>query len=328
MPFGDDGKRKYNIQNYNPDKNYVQDILGSDQSWRYVKGPEPLIKYIENHKTEDVNLQKNLPDQSIIPYKGKKSAFTELSVTPDERGVIKNADIPEFKVAAEDDFVTDDSGGQIPVKLLRKDKYEQHFENIPANKKVLDALWNQHKERNGIVSKNATEEDKRKRAFALGVVEAHDPSQMTRQTSQHLPRNTTNNTFNVGGGAGDLQLNNLYKRIKGAIGKRREQGQEFLPAELLKQDEADLVLKTVRNRYTTDEKKEISLADYKLIEGDDGSVRIFDRNTDDFVAFIGEEAADIPAQISVKEKREKLEQINKNKKAQPNQQQNIAQTCH
>jgi hypothetical protein len=247
MPIGQDGKRIYNTGNYNPDKNYVQDILGSEDSWRYVKGPEPLIKYIENHKTEDVNLQKNLPDQSIVPYKGKQSAFAELNIIPNEMGVIKNSDIPEFKIASEEDFVTEDDGTQVPVKLLRKDKYEQHFENIPANKKVLNALWNRHKEMNGIKSKNATEEEKRKRAFALGVVQAHDPSQMSRQTSQHLPRNTTNNFINTGGANPDALINKVYERINSKIDYDLGRGFNRTRYNALANDEQEVIKKAVEN---------------------------------------------------------------------------------
>jgi hypothetical protein len=200
MPLDKDGTRKYNTSAFNPDKNHVIDILNSDDYWRYMKGADPLIKYIENHKTEDVSLQRNLKDQSIVPYTGKQSPFSALNIKPGEYGVITGATEPQFDIPTEDDFVTE-NGQQVPIKLLRKDIYEDHIESIPANKRSLDYLWNSYKDKNGIKSENATEEEKRKRAFAIGVFKAHDPSQMSRKTSQHLPRNTTNNYSNIGGGA-------------------------------------------------------------------------------------------------------------------------------
>jgi len=196
--------------------------------------------------------------------------FTVASIcaNPDERGVRKNADIPEFKVAAEDDFVTEENGDQTQVKLLRKDKYKDHFEDIPANMKVLDSLWNKHKERNGIRSKNATEEDKRKRAFALGVVEAHDPSQMTRQKSEHLPRNTTNNFINAGGANSNAQINDIYDRTYNEVKRLKEYGEEKIKPSLLKYDEQKMVMDWVRG---TEGDQDItpSQVDIKLTDRDE-----------------------------------------------------------
>jgi len=213
MPVGAEGKRLYNTANYNPDKNYVHDLLNSEDGWRYVKGPEPLINYIKNYKTEDVVLEKHLPDQSIVPYKGKQSPFTRLNITPGKDGVIKSGVEPKMELITEDDYVTDEDGSIHPVKLIDKNIYEQHIEKIPANKKVMDALWNEYKEKTGIKSKNATEEEKRKRAFAVGVFEAHDPSQIPRGVSQHLPRNTTNNFISMGATGGGSGKGNLFDKI-------------------------------------------------------------------------------------------------------------------
>jgi hypothetical protein len=240
MPIGQDGRRKYDVQNYRPDRDYVSEILGNpEKSWRYVKSADPLIKYIENAKTDEFNPHKILGDQSVVPYKGRMSPFVKPNVTPDATGKLKRTDEPKFEVPVEDDFITED-GKQIPIKLIDKDIFSQHIEKIPANKKSFDFLWNKYKEQNGFKTLNATEEEKRKRAFAVGVFKAHDPSQISYQTPQHLPRNTTNNYIGAGGG-GSANLNDVYGRITGTVEEYASQG-FHTRANSLKGDELEAII--------------------------------------------------------------------------------------
>lgn len=213
IPIGANGRRNYDISNFRPDRDYVGDIVNSENGWRYLKSGNALIDYVKNFKTTEINPHKQLGNQSIIPYKGRQTPFVKLNVQPNEIGRMKNYDKPDYEVMTEDDFLAE-GDQKIPIKVLDKNIYEQHILGNKKNREALDFMWNSYKERNGLVSKNATEDEKRKRAFAIGIFDLNDPSEITSLTPQHLPRNTTNNTINMGSGAG---LNDLYGRIKKAM---------------------------------------------------------------------------------------------------------------
>jgi len=302
MPIGQDGKRNYNIQNYMPDKNYVGEFLSNpEKSWRYTKGADPLVKYIENAKTDEFNPHKVMRDQSIVPYKGRMSPFVRPNVMPDATGRLKVSDEPKFEVPVEDDFITV-GGKQMPIKIIDKDIFEQHIERIPANKKSFDFLWNKYKEENGIRTLNATEEEKRKRAYAVGVFKAHDPSQISYQTPQHLPRNTTNNIVNSGGSG--TNWNDVYTSIDDTVKEMEGKGSAWTPVTILPPDAKEIVLASVKNANGG---VDISQDNLKIIRGDDGSLRVFD-NDGNFKTYIAKKSTNIKGNqpLGVKAKQEAL----------------------
>lgn len=190
------GKREYKNQGHLPDKNYAADIVNSPDRWRYIQGGA-LEKYLTGFKADEINPYKQLSkDQSIVPYKGRLAPWSELNVKTDENNKLNERDNPQVQLKTEDDFITE-GGERIPIKVLNKDVYKAYVTDIPENNDDATRMWEEFKEKNNIKSKNAVEDEKRKRAFLVGVFKQHDPSEIHGLVAQHLPRNTTN--INVGG---------------------------------------------------------------------------------------------------------------------------------
>jgi hypothetical protein len=301
------GKREFKNQGHMPDKNYAADIVNSPDRWRYVQGGA-LEKYLTGYKTEDVNPYKQLgKDQSIIPYKGGIAPWSELNVKPDENNKLKERDHPEVRLKTEDDYITE-NGQRIPIKVLNKQVYKQVIEDIPENNDDLTRMWEDYKEKNNIKSKNTVEDEKRKRAFAVGVFQQHDPSEIHGLVPQHLPRNTTN--LYIGKDKEDTHVNDLYKRVFDRATEAFDAHKPYLQVNLLDADAQAMVIDYAKKLTGFNDLGQEEVKVFK--HGDKVALR-WARNSrgienNRFIGYLDPVGVNIKAQPGIKEKREVLKE--------------------
>jgi hypothetical protein len=284
------GKREYKNQGHMPDRNYAADIINSPERWRYVQGGA-LQNYLTGYKAEEVNPYKQLSkDQSIVPFKGRLAPWSELNVKTDENNKMKERDNPQVRLKTEDDYITE-GNERIPIKVLHKDVYKAHVLDIPENNDDMTRMWEEFKEKNNI-----------KRAFAVGVFQQHDPSEIHGLVPQHLPRNTTN--LYVGRDEKEVRINDLYRRIDDQVTQwmddSKGMGHRYLPVSHLDADAQTLIMEYAK-KISGD--SELTHGDIK-IKKDGDKVGIYYADNDRLLGNLNPVGTNLKAQPSVKEKRE------------------------
>lgn len=210
---------------------------------------------------------------------------------------------PTITTRAEPSGLKDNTGNEIP--MLSEDAYGR-FKATPSNVAALNLRIK--KQHGKDIDLRSEEAEKLRRIEAYKDVERQKPRVNASRVEKAAPERSHSFYFGSGFGQGgaESQINNVYLRVKEKLGKRRGQGQEFLPASLLDQDEKDEVLKIARAAKADND---IAQEDLKLIEGNDGSIRIFGKD-DNFIAFMGETGTNLPRQADVKGKRAVVEKSN------------------
>ena len=314
LPTDEKGERKFNRNiSAMPQKSYVQEILSSPERYKYVQSGQPLIDFISKTKLSEISPHKQLADKTVIPYKGKQSPFVKLNVTPSEIGRLNVSDNPKYEILTEEDYITDDSGNKVKVRLLDEGIYRS-IESIPELNDALDLMWNNYKEENKIVPKNNAHDEKMKRAYAVGVFETYDPSEITAMTPQHLPRQSSYTSIRMGGGSGDsgLNVNDIYSRIDKKINTDIEKGFTATRFNSLSNDEQEVVKKAVE---VAGEEVGESGSNVFLNKDSKGNIKIY-RVAENGEMLLKPEyeittlsytGANIPKQPGVKEKREVIE---------------------
>jgi hypothetical protein len=213
---------------------------------------------------------------------------------------------PTITTKAEDTGITEKGMD----KMLSEEAYG-FYKLTPSN---VVALNKRLKRKYPDINLGSQEAETLRRIEAYNDVESKKPQINASVIEKANPERS--HSFYFGSGFGQVdpsQINNVYQRIKGKLKRRTSQGTAFLPASLLDQDEKDEVLKIARAAKAD---PDITQDELKLIEGDDGSVRIFGKNgkgEDDFIAFLGEVGTNLPRQADVKGKRGVVAEANKNK---------------
>ncbi len=186
------GLRNYMPQNFKPDKDYVSDIMSSPNSWELIKDGSKFTDFIKNYKTSPISVHKQFADKSLQGYTGRKSPFKRLNVTPDENSRIKASEDPKLEVDTMVDFIQDGNLSK-SINILADEPYQLIQSNDQAAR-GLTHLWEKYKKENNLSYNNPEENEKRKRKFAVDLIETADVSEIIGQTPTHLPR--TNNYIN------------------------------------------------------------------------------------------------------------------------------------
>ncbi len=277
------------------------DVSNPDFLSRYMTGNKNLSENIINPKgVEDTSVFTGTPNaytkfSAKVPF-WKKPNFEQAAL---KEGFLQGNDEPtlELKSTTIPADALPSSNGK-PFEVIDKDVYDRFSQDGKLNLELIAAT--RHKFPN-YDKFNSTEKEYAKRNVLHGQIKALDQSNF-HPVENRRPARTTVNVI------GDAPvINDVYKGIKDKLKKRRGQGQEFLPASLLEQDEKEVVLKTARDAKSD---PDITQDDLKVIEGDDGSVRIFGSD-DNFIAFVGEAATNLPRQADVKGKRAVVAEANK-----------------
>jgi hypothetical protein len=210
---------------------------------------------------------------------------------------------PTMTTKTQPSGLKDESGAEVP--MLSDDAYG-FFKTLPSNVVAINKKLKRQYGKD--FDPTSSEAETLRKIEAYKKVESEKPKINANRVDKEDPVRSFAFNFGSGFGQGGVnsQINNVYQRVKTKLAKRQGQGQEFLPASLLEQDEKDEVLKIARNAKGDND---ITQDELKLIEGNDGSVRIFD-NKDNFIAFMGETGTNLPRQADVIGKRAVVEKAN------------------
>jgi hypothetical protein len=299
------GKRGYSTQVL-PDKDYVGEILNSPDRWRYVANAKPLTEAIEKADLKEYVVSKKLRNQGFVPYKIKQSPFRKPNFTPNEAQEIPLSADPQLDIDTEDETIIDDAGNKIPIKVLGKESYE-FVKRKPEYMDGLNHLFNSYIERNGIkIPKN--QEEKMKRAFAVGIFKDHDKSEVASQEQKHLPRNTFG--INIGGsgsGGNDADVLKIFEEIDAAADSPNRPNKAVPLNELTPMAQGVVIEhanKLTGGRYSDDDGKKVpyTQSDIFVRKDKNGKLNIVTYPDGKVLAPLDYKAANFKSQAGVKAK--------------------------
>lgn len=312
LPSDETGKRTFNRNIAAlPQTSYVQELLNSPERYKFIQSGQPLIDFISKPKLSEISPYKQLADKTIIPYKGKQSPFVKLNITPSEIGQLKTSDSPKYEILSEEDYITDEGGNQVKVRLLDENIYKS-IQSVPELNDALDYMWNNYKNDKGVKPKNPAQDEKMKRAFAVGVFETYDPSEITSMTPQHLPRQSSYTNITMGGGIGDrgMSVRDIYKELKYEA-NRPERPNKRIPINELSPKAQEILINYANKFASTGGDDKFTQADIYVKQGDDDQLYIIDVETGNVITPLNYEDVNLPAQVGVKEKRQTIETAKK-----------------
>lgn len=213
---------------------------------------------------------------------------------------------PTISTRSQPSGIEGKDGQELP---MLDDEAYAYIATIPSNVLTLNEII---RDKYGVTNFKSPEAENLRKVEAFDLVERQKPQINKSILKQEAPIKSYNFMYGTNPPIPESQLNSPVERIRNKVRDYKSKGQAFMPAILLEDDEADIALEAIKKTLTAKEAAKATLNDYNVIEGDDGTLRAYDRNTDDFVAFIGKQY-EVKEQIGAREKREKQEQINKNK---------------
>jgi hypothetical protein len=268
----------------------------------YVTGDKNLRTYFQNPQgLDETSVFRGNPN-SYTKFTAKIPPWKKPNFNPEslKGGFMPSGQEPQLQFKSEtlpSDALPSSNGR--PFEMMSKDAY-----NDLTGKEQLELIAKTRKQFPTYDQMNNTEREYAQRHVLLNTAKAFDQTNF-HPTEVHTPSASLLKLW-MGGNEKDasLMVNDIYHRVDNALTDRENQGQKFLPASILPPDAKDVIVKQAQTKD-----KDLTEDDLQIIRGNDGSLRVFDKNGD-FVNYVQRVASNIKAQPSVKEKREVIKQGN------------------